>query len=87
MISFLLAAASLAGDPAVVPAAPAAKPKKEAKICRTEEITGTRMGGRSVCKTADEWQLQKQEAERMLNGRRDLVDGHPVGLTAGPVPQ
>ena len=78
MISFLLAAAALAGDPSVVPAAPAAKPKKEAKICRTQEITGTRMGGRSVCKTADEWRIEKDEAERMLNGRRDTFDTAPA---------
>lgn len=78
MITFLLAAAAFAGDPAATAAAPAVKPKKEAKICRTEEITGTRMGGRSVCKTAEEWRLQKDEAERMLNGRRDTFDAAPA---------
>ena len=87
MISFLLAAAALAGEPSVVPATPAARPKKEAKICRTQEITGTRMGGRSVCKTADQWRLEREDAERMLNGRRDLVDGHQASMAVSPLPQ
>ena len=87
MITFLIAAAAMGADPMGAVAAPAAKPKKEARICRTVEVTGTRMGGRSVCKTADEWRLEKDEAERMLNGRRDLVDGHPVSMGVSPLPQ
>lgn len=84
MITFLLAAAALAGDPSVGTATAPAKPKKEAKICRTQELTGTRMGGRTVCKTADEWRLEKEDAERMISGRRDLVDGHQVTLGGQP---
>ncbi|WP_308516557.1 hypothetical protein [Sphingomonas flavescens] len=78
MISFFIAATALAGDPAVPPMATDAKPKKEAKICRTQEITGTRMGGRTVCKTTDEWRIEKEDAERMLNGRRDTFDTAPA---------
>jgi predicted secreted protein len=84
MIVFLIAATALAGDPPVASAPLPAKPKKEAKICRTQEMTGTRMGGRTVCKTADEWRLEKDDAERMISGRRDLVDGHQVSLGGQP---
>jgi hypothetical protein len=87
MISFLIGALAIVGDPAPSAETLAARPKKEVKICRTQEITGTRMGGRSVCKTADEWRLEKEDAERMLAGRRDLVDGHPVSMTVSPLPQ
>ena len=78
MITLLVAVAALAGEPAATPSATPVKPKKEAKICRTQEITGTRMGGRTVCKTADEWRLEKDDAERMLSGRRDTFDTAPA---------
>ena len=77
MILFLLASGALAaGDPASA-SAPAAKPKAEKKVCRTIEITGSRMGIREVCMPASEWEFQKRQAEQVLNGRRELVDGHP----------
>ena len=79
VVLFFASAALAAGTPATAPAAPAAaKPKKEAKICRTIEITGSRMGVREVCMTASEWDGQKREAEQFLNGRRDLSDVQPV---------
>lgn len=83
MFTLLIAAAALADPAPATPATPSVKPKKEAKICRTEEITGTRMGGRSVCKTAEEWRLEKEDAERILSGRRDTFDTvprRPAGL-------
>ncbi len=46
----LLAVAPLAqGDAA------AAKPKKEAQICRRLNTTGSRMDARRVCRTKSEW--------------------------------
>ena len=87
MILFLLASGALAaGNPAVAPA-PAAKPKAEKKICRTIEITGSRMGVREICMPASEWEYQKRQAEQVLNGRRELADGHPVGMDNNPLPQ
>lgn len=87
MILFLLASGALAAsDPASAPA-PVAKPKAEKKICRTIEITGSRMGVREVCMPASEWEYQKRQAEQVLNGRRELVDGHPVGMDVKPLPQ
>jgi hypothetical protein len=58
MFTLLIAAAALAGEPAPAPPAVPAKPKKEAKICRTIEVTGTRMGNGSECKTAAEWDVE-----------------------------
>lgn len=81
MIIVLIAALAVAGDAPTAPAPPVAK--KEAKICRTMEVTGTRMGSRSICKTAEEWQREKDDAERVLNGRRDVFDAEPA-RPAGP---
>ena len=87
MILFLLASGALAArDPASAPA-PAAKPKAEKKVCRTIEITGSRMGIREVCMPASEWEFQKRQAEQVLNGRRELIDGHPVDMVNRPLPQ
>ena len=87
MILFLLASGALAASgPATAPA-PAAKPKAEKKICRTIEITGSRMGVREICMPASEWDYQKRQAEQVLNGRRELVDGRPVGMESQPLPQ
>jgi predicted secreted protein len=84
MIVLLLAGAALAADvPAASAAAPANKPKREAKICRTVEVTGTRMGNRTVCRSAADWEDEKRQAEQFLNGRRDLEDvvpKRPAGL-------
>ena len=74
MIGFLLASAAMAGNPT---AAVLVKPKKDAKICRTIEVTGTRMGNRTECKTSADWDDEKRQAEQFLNGRRDLEDVVP----------
>ena len=84
MVVFLLVSATVAAG--VAPTAPTAaeKPKKEARICRTIEITGSRMGVREICMPASEWEYQKQQAEQVLNGRRDLSD---VEVARPPSPQ
>jgi hypothetical protein len=39
---------------------PAAKPAKERKICRTDEAdTGSRLEGRKICLTAEQWQKRR----------------------------
>ena len=59
----LLSLMLLASDsPAAAPAAPAPAtaeaPKKERKICRREEATESRLGGKRICLTAAEWQAR-----------------------------
>ena len=55
------AAAPAAAQVAATSAAPApAKTVKPAKkICERVEETGTRLGGRQVCLTAEEWQARR----------------------------
>ena len=79
MILTILASWALATDSSAAQGGSAAPPaKKDKMICRTMEMTGTRLGGGRVCKTESEWQKDKEDAERMLNGRRDLLDASPA---------
>lgn len=51
---FLFALALIA-PAAQTPDAVPEKPKKERRICRGAQETGSRMGGGRVCKTKEEW--------------------------------
>ncbi|MGE7206147.1 hypothetical protein ACQKJZ_10765 [Sphingomonas sp. NPDC019816] len=55
----LLALAGQQTDPAPVPV-------KEKKICRMQETTGSRLGGKRICKTQAEWD------EIAANARNDV---------------
>ena len=85
---FLLSAFALAAGTAVpslaqAPAATSAEPTaasdnaqadyQNEKICRTEDVTGTRLSKKKVCKTRSQWadqQLQdRQEIERVQTQR------------------
>jgi len=50
--------------------APAAKPAKEPKVCRSEIDTGSRLGKRQVCRTAAEWQAIDDANGEALESRR-----------------
>ncbi|WP_312488487.1 hypothetical protein [Sphingomonas sp.] len=45
---------------------PAPAPVKEKKICRMQETTGSRLGGKRICKTQAEWD------EIAANARNDV---------------
>ena len=50
-----------------------AKPKPK-KICvKNEEETGSRLGGRKVCKTEEEWALEAEQ-RRLNRGFKDVVE-------------
>lgn len=61
-----------ANDTAATTAAPAPQateaPKAERKICKREESTESRLGGKRVCLTAEQWR------ERQRGATRDLGD-------------
>ena len=58
MMSASVAAAATTSESAP---APAAKPAKERKICRSD-ASGTRLGKR-ICRTAKEWDSERSEAD------------------------
>jgi hypothetical protein len=65
LAAFALAPAAAAqtapADPAAAQAeAPA---KKERKICRYEQATESRLGGKRICKTAAEWKAQDSSVD------------------------
>jgi uncharacterized protein (DUF2147 family) len=63
--------------------APTAAPAKDPNriICEREEEIGSRLGGKKVCKTAAEWQLERQQQRETLEGvqRQGTSTGVPAG--------
>lgn len=59
----LVATSAAAQTPPAKPAAPAAKAKEpEKRRCeRSVEETGSRVGGRKICKTEAEWAAERQQ--------------------------
>jgi aconitase B len=62
--------------------------KKPRKICRTEQVTGRRIGD-SVCHTADEWAtidaVNKENARKFINNTL-AASGRQTGTFAGDGP-
>jgi len=58
--------APMSGPPAPAPAPPAKK--KDPVICKRQEETGSRLGGKSVCMTKSQWDAQRTDAQRTLTG-------------------
>jgi invasion protein IalB len=50
-------------------------------ICEREEEIGTRLGGKKVCKTAAQWQLERQQQRETIEGvqRQGTSVGSPSG--------
>ncbi len=73
-----LVAAPAFTQSADAPAA-AAKPVKEKKICRHEQVTGSILGGKSTCHTKEEWaqidEANSRAADDMLSRGRPNASG------------
>ena len=57
------AAAPTAQAPAQAPAEAAKADKNEKKICRREESTESRVGGKRICLTAEQWKRADQSGQ------------------------
>ena len=80
-MSALAATATTANGPS------RATDKAEKRICRTEDLTGTRMTRRKICMTAEDWALQKLSAEEIVRQRQtnDVIQPEPRSAgAAGP---
>ena len=82
--ALFLAAPAIAQTPPATQAlaAAAAKGKDPNRIiCEREDEVGTRLGGKKVCKTAAEWQLERQQQRENLEGvqRQATSTGTPAG--------
>ena len=68
-------ALAFAADPApaatATPVSTSATPKKDRQVCKTIEEKGSRLGGKRVCRSQEEWNelaaQQRQEMERRLS--------------------
>jgi hypothetical protein len=65
-------------------AAPAPAPRDKDPnriICERQEEIGTRLGGKKVCKTAMEWQIEREQNRNTIEGvqRQATSTGIPSG--------
>lgn len=64
--------------------APADPPKKEKKICRSEDVTGSLTRVNRVCMTQREWdELATQTGRSMNNLGRRPGEGSAMGASSG----
>ena len=52
--------ADAGGAPATTATAPAEKPKKEKRICRSDNATGSNLRGTKICMTRAEWRARAE---------------------------
>ncbi len=72
-----------APNPAPVPPAPAVAPttppKAEAKVCVTEQVTGSRLGAKKVCMTKSEFDERQFQARKSLDEQTHVrTAGNPL---------
>jgi invasion protein IalB len=64
--AFAVAVPAAAQTPPVDPAAPSAAAQKTKDpnriICEREEEIGSRLGGKKICKTAQQWEQSRQQS-------------------------
>lgn len=75
-ISMVAAAALLLAQGAASAVEPTTRvgkgdPSKK-KICRVQADIGTRLGGKRICRTADEWAQSRAEARRTVERIQDF---------------
>lgn len=86
----LAAGAAAIAVPAVAQTAPAAPAATQATsklkdpnriICEREEELGSRLGGKKICKTAQEWQDWRQQNRDQVENwqRQNTSTGKPAG--------
>ena len=71
------ASGQAAAAPAAEQTSPSAKPGKNGKVCKNEDVTGSRMKKR-ICQTPEQWEARERAAREMV---REL-DSKPVGKDA-----
>jgi invasion protein IalB len=71
------AAAQITFQEATTPAASQAKPNKSGDkiVCERQDEIGSRLGGKKVCKTAAEWELERQQQRGDVEKEQQMVTG------------
>ncbi|MEO8812910.1 MAG: hypothetical protein ABI376_08380 [Caulobacteraceae bacterium] len=76
-----VAAAQTRTSPAAETAKPAVKTSyTDEKVCKTEEVTGSRLGGHRVCMTRGQWEAQAADAARGVDNFQQS-SGHLVPMS------
>ena len=77
-MSLFLALAAFAAVGGSTPAAtPQAKPVEDAekKICKREEVIGSRVSGKRICRTKAQWDALQQQDQRAIQEMTKLNPG------------
>ncbi len=74
-VTALISVALAATSPVMAADAPqpgtVVKPKKERMICRSDQVTGSRVRGKRICRTRAEWNdAERQNAESVREMQR-----------------
>jgi hypothetical protein len=73
------AQAPTTGSQASPAASPANRLDPNRRVCKGIIATGSRLGKSKICKTAREWELQRQEQRQSLNRMQKLEDKQSGG--------
>ncbi len=72
--------------PTAAAAADEKKDRGSKVVCRTFEVTGSRLGGNRVCKTRDQWEADKlRTEEEALESQREGSVRDPQGDRRPPM--
>ncbi|HZZ35314.1 MAG TPA: hypothetical protein VFE03_06280 [Caulobacteraceae bacterium] len=84
-VAFAEGAGAAAGaDQAAPKAEDTAKPSKPAYnpdevVCKTSQVTGSRLGGHRVCRTRGEWDQQTRQDQNTITNMQSRVHTAPGG--------
>ena len=75
LVIALMSIQAAAPESAAPPAAPApivVEGKKEKKVCKIiDPGTGSRIGMRRICRSADEWKMSERQAQQIIEKEQD----------------
>jgi hypothetical protein len=80
--ALLLASAGFSGAEPPSPDIKVTGPARNKLVCRSSSRPASRMGTNRVCKTAEEWELARRDAEKFARDMQGSDIDKPVGVAS-----
>ena len=77
MVTLAAPAAAQSAPQQATPAAVSKDKDPNRIICEKQEEIGTRLGGRKVCKTAAQWEAQRQQEQQDVQKEQQMITDVP----------